>query len=76
MMFSEYFQVGDLVYASADLLSDGHVPDTAAGDILVPKHTRGMVIEIGHVYLVRFEGADRELGPALGCLKEELTQRV
>jgi hypothetical protein len=84
MMFSEYFQVGDLVYASADLLSDGHVPDTADGDMLVPKHTRGMVVEIGHVesrpdtniYLVRFEGADRELGPALGCLKEELTQRV
>ena len=82
-MFSERFQQGDLVYARQDLVSDGLVPETAAGDVLVPHGTRGMVVQIGSVeekpevavYLVRFEGSDGELGPALGCLTEELTQR-
>jgi nitrogen fixation protein NifZ len=82
-MFSERFQQGDLVYALRDLVSDGMVPETQAGDVLVPAGTRGMVVQVGSVedhpeiavYLVRFEGSDRELGPALGCLTEELTQR-
>jgi nitrogen fixation protein NifZ len=83
MMFSERFQAGDLVYAQHDLVSDGLVPDTQAGEVLVPHGARGMVIQVGNledhpeisVYMVRFEGADGDLGPALGCLTEELTQR-
>lgn len=83
-MFSERFQQGDLVYARRALLSDGLVPETQEGDVLVPVGTRGMVIQVGSVeeqpevsvYLVRFEGADGELGPALGCLTHELTQQL
>jgi len=84
MIFSEKFQSGDLVYAAEDLLSDGHVPETTEGQVLVPKGTRGMIVQIGHVesepdtpvYLVRFEGSDRELGPPLGCMTTELTQTL
>ncbi len=83
-MFEERFQTGDLVYATTNLLSDGHVPGKADGDILVPRGTRGMVVQVGHVeaspeiavYLVRFEDADRRLGDPLGCLVNELTQEL
>lgn len=83
-MYSERFHQGDLVYALRNLVSDGHVPDTQAGDMLVPAATRGMVVQVGTiedhpeiaVYLVRFEGTDGALGPALGCLTEEQTQCV
>jgi len=83
-MFAERFQEGDLVYALDDLFSDGAIPDTAEGDLLAPKGTRGMVVRVGHletepevpVYLVRFEDPSGELGPPLGCVTEELTQQL
>ena len=42
----------------------------------------GVIVHIGHVaaderveiYLVRFEGADGNLGVPIGCLLEEITQ--
>jgi len=84
MIFMERFQEGDLVYARQDLHSDGEVPGTDEGERLVHEGTRGMVVKVGHVeaepettvYLVRFEGVDRELGPPIGCLTEDLTQRI
>ena len=77
------FHEGDLVFTRSDLFNDdNHVPDAAPGELLVPAGTRGMIVNKGHVeanpeikiYLVRFEGTDKELGPPLGCLVEELTQ--
>lgn len=83
-MFEERFEPGDMVYARGDLLSDGHVPGTHDGEVLVPRGARGMVVQVGHVetspevrvYLVRFEDDKRELGDALGCLADELTQQT
>lgn len=83
MHFAEHFQEGDMVYANTDLLSDGQVPGTQEGELLARRGTRGMVVKVGYieaspevdVYLVRFEDEQQELGPVLGCLGTELTQR-
>lgn len=83
MNFAEHFQEGDLVYANTDLLSDGQVPGTQEGQLLARRGTRGMVVKVGYieaspevdVYLVRFEDEEAQLGPVLGCLGTELTQR-
>jgi nitrogen fixation protein NifZ len=83
MLSTDHFQAGDLVFSRDDLFNDdGGIPDAAPGELLVPAGTRGMVVNAGHVeaspeikiYLVRFEGADKELGPPVGCLVDELTQ--
>ena len=84
MIFQERFQSGDLVYAARDLASDGEVPGTAEGEVLVPAGTRGMVVRVGHlenqpetsIYLVQFEDNEKNLGSPLGCLTEEITQRL
>lgn len=82
MIFQERFQHGDLVYAAKDLQSDGQIPGTAEGEVLVPAGTRGVIVRVGHlqtqpntaVYLVQFEGRDKNLGSPLGCLTDEITQ--
>ncbi|HEY6876854.1 MAG TPA: nitrogen fixation protein NifZ [Polyangiales bacterium] len=77
------YQEGDLVFSACDLFNDdGAIPDAASGELLAPAGARGMVVRAGYVeaqpelkvYLVRFEGADKELGPPVGCLADELTQ--
>jgi len=82
-MRTSLIQPGDLVFTRDDLFNDdGGVPDAEPGALLVPAGTRGMVVKIGHaeaqpetaIYLVQFEGTDKELGPPLGCLADELTQ--
>ncbi|MGK3993547.1 nitrogen fixation protein NifZ [Sorangium sp. So ce1024] len=81
-MLAPHFQLGDLVFSRYDLFNDGGIPDAAPGALLAAAGTRGVVVKTGHVeaqpeiaiYLVRFEGADKELGPPVGCLAEELTQ--
>lgn len=82
MIFEERFVAGDLVYAARELCSDGHIPGTTEGEVLVPAGTRGMVMRVGHlenqpdsvIYLVCFEDEQKELGSPLGCLPHELTQ--
>ena len=82
MFFNEKFHMGDLVHAKSDLHSDGHIPNTREGELIVPKGRRGVVIRIGHaehdpsvdIYLVQFENEQRELGPIIGCLASELMQ--
>lgn len=83
-MFSERFQTGDMVFARHDLHSDGQVPDTQEGELLVAEGARGMVIRVGTlesqpetaIYLVRFEDAAGDLGAPLGCLTDEITHAI
>ena len=83
-MFAENFLQGDMVYAQRDLLSDGQIPGTLDGQLLVPTGTRGVVVRVGHleaepevaVYMVCFEDGEGKLGEPLGCTTEELTQKA
>jgi nitrogen fixation protein NifZ len=78
----ENFGIGEIVFSRQLLVNDGGIPDVAPDAILATPGGRGVVINHGHVeadldqeiYLVRFEGANGELGPPVGCLPEELTQ--
>jgi len=80
----ERYIVGDCVYAREAIENDGGMPDLAPGARLAGPGTRGIVVQVGHpeadpkqtVYAVRFERADGELGPVVGCLPEELTQEA
>jgi nitrogen fixation protein NifZ len=74
--------MGDLVFARLDLHNDGGVPEVDTHALLAAAGTRGVVVRTGSVqarpelriYIVRFEGPDKVLGPPVGCLEEELTQ--
>jgi nitrogen fixation protein NifZ len=83
MLSTQALQPGDLVYSRCDLFNDdGAIPDVAAGALLVPTGARGVIVKSGYaevnpefkIYLVRFEGEDKELGLPIGCLADELTQ--
>jgi nitrogen fixation protein NifZ len=81
-MNSRGYQVGDLVFSRLDIHNDGGVPDVEEQAVLAAAGTRGVVVRTGsaqarpdvRIYLVRFEGPDKLLGPPVGCLDEELTQ--
>lgn len=83
-MKSEEIQPGDIVYATATITNDGSLPDTPDGAILAEAGCRGVLINTGHLeedprqelFLVRFEDADKNLGPAIGCWPEELRREV
>ena len=74
--------VGDCVYARELIRNDGGIPGLAPDAIVANAGGRGVVAQVGHpeaeprqtIYAVRFEDADGNLGPAVGCLPEELTQ--
>lgn len=78
------YDIGDLVYATGEIVNDGGIPGLAADALLAGPGTRGVVVNRGHVeaapeqeiYLVRFEGEAGNLGPPVGCLPEELTQEA
>ena len=66
------YDIGDMVFATEDILNDGGMPgvDEAEG-LIAPAGARGVVVHYGHsevdpsreIYLVRFEtGADGSLG--------------
>jgi nitrogen fixation protein NifZ len=83
MLSTQDFQPGDLVYSRYELFNDdGAIPDVAPGALLVPTGARGVIVKSGYaeanpefkIYLVRFEGEDKELGLPVGCLRDELTQ--
>ena len=77
-------QPGDMVFAAADLFSDGEIPGYAEGALVVKAGTRGVLINTGHYeeypdvefYLVQFEDDSGTLGLSLGCWAEELTVRL
>lgn len=76
--------VGDCVYARELIRNDGGMPGLAPDAIVASAGTRGVVAQVGHpeaeprqtIYAVRFEDADGNLGPAVGCLPEDLTQEL
>lgn len=85
-MIATQYQVGDMVFASEDILNDGGMPgmDDDEG-VIAPAGTRGVVVHYGvaeldeseKIYLVQFEtGPNGELGLPVGCLADELTQAV
>jgi len=77
-------QSGDIIYAAAEIRNDGGIPELEPEAVLAVPGTRGMLVNIGHVeedpntliYLVRFEDAEKNLGPAVGCLAEEVTDQL
>jgi nitrogen fixation protein NifZ len=81
-MVAPRYSVGDLVFSRTDIHNDGGVPDADDGALLARAGTRGIVVRVGptrprqdsRIYLVKFEGADNTLGPAVGCLEDELTE--
>ena len=77
------FNIGEIVFSREAIINDGDaIPDVAEDALLAPAGALGVVVHIGFVeadeaveiYLVRFENADKVLGPPVGCLVEELTQ--
>jgi nitrogen fixation protein NifZ len=76
------YETGDLVFSHGDLFNDGGIPDVASGALLAARGARGVVVRVGHaearpevrIYLVRFENEEKDLGPPIGCLGEELTR--
>jgi nitrogen fixation protein NifZ len=76
----QQLQPGDRIYAHGEIRSDGSIPGLAADAVLAAPGTRGVIINIGHLeedparelYLVRFEDAQLDLGPPVGCWPEEL----
>lgn len=83
-MSLQELQPGDMVYAATDIVSDGDIPNMAQGDTIASAGTLGVIINTGHleeqpdqeIYLVRFQDTDKELGPAVGCWPEELTDQA
>lgn len=81
MMTVEDLDEGDVVYAKADVFNDGSFPEAEEDAKLVAAGARGVIVRKGHseeqpersVFLVRFEDANQELGPPLGCWAEELS---
>jgi nitrogen fixation protein NifZ len=82
MAMSEAYEIGDVIYAKETMVNDGGIPEVAPDAILATPGRRGVVVNFGHVeaapemeiYLVRFENAEGDLGPPVGCLPDELTQ--
>ena len=80
----EQLQPGDIIYAASDILNDGSIPDMPEGQLIAASGCRGVLINTGHleeneaqsIYLVRFENDNSELGPAIGCWPQELTDKV
>jgi nitrogen fixation protein NifZ len=80
MINVETLEEGDMVYAAIDLRNDGGLEDIDEDALLAPAGTRGVIVRIGHlqenearaVFLVRFEDAEKNLGPPIGCFAEEL----
>ena len=70
---------GDVVYAATEIRNDGGIPDIPADAKLAAAGARGVIVNIGHLeedpqrnpFLVRFDDADRNLGPPTGCWEEE-----
>lgn len=76
----ESLMEGDMVYAATAIYNDGGLPEVAEDALLAAAGARGVLVRKGHleedetrgVFLVRFEDADRNLGPPIGCYAEEL----
>ena len=75
---------GDIVFAAGDLVNDGSHPEYEENATMVPRGTRGVVVQAGYtqlppereILLVRFEDEKGELGAPIGCWPEEVTQQT
>ena len=80
-MTLENLQPGDMIFAATDIYNDGSVPELAENTRLASTGTRGVLINTGHLeeqpsiklFLVRFEDANNELGPPIGCWPDEIS---
>jgi nitrogen fixation protein NifZ len=80
MVSVESLEDGDVVYAAVDFFNDGGIPDLAEDALLAAVGTRGVIVRKGHleddpeqtIFLVRFEDADKNLGPPVGAWPDEL----
>ena len=80
MVNQESIAEGDVVYAATAIYNDGGLEDVAENALLAAAGTRGVLVRKGHleedetrsVFLVRFEDAEKNLGPPIGCYAEEL----
>ena len=76
------YLAGDVVYCLAAIHNDGGIPNAAPDALIARAGSRGVVVQVGRaeadprrtVYAIRFEDERGELGPAVGCLPDELTQ--
>jgi nitrogen fixation protein NifZ len=76
----EALEEGDVVYAATALYNDGGLEGIAENALLAAAGARGGLVRKGHleedetrsVFLVRFEDAEKNLGPPIGCYAEEL----
>lgn len=76
----EDLDLGDVVYASRNIVDDGSMPDSEEGEVLATEGARGVIVMKGHVeedpaltvFLVRFEDKELNLGRPIGCWTEDL----
>jgi len=81
-MALENLQPGDMVFATTDIYNDGSVPELPEHTQFASAGSRGVLINTGHLeeqpsqqlFLVRFEDANNELGPPVGCWPDELSE--
>ena len=81
-MTLENLQPGDMVFAATDIFNDGSVPELPEETQFAKTGSRGVLINTGHLeeqpdkvlFLVRFEDNNKELGPAVGCWPDELSE--
>ena len=81
-MTLDNLQPGDMVFATTNIYNDGSVPEFPDNTQFATTGTRGVLINTGHLedqpgkilFLVRFENADLELGPPVGCWADELSE--
>jgi nitrogen fixation protein NifZ len=76
----ENLKPGDMIYAATDVFNDGSLPGVETDARIAVAGARGVLINTGHLeespetllYLVRFEDANMELGPAVACFADEV----
>ncbi|MGZ5051855.1 MAG: nitrogen fixation protein NifZ [Methylobacter sp.] len=76
----EDLDLGDVVYAAHAIVDDGSMPEGEEGTLLAEEGARGVIVMKGHieedpsrhVFLVRFEDRELNLGPPIGCWVDDL----
>ncbi|MGZ8217105.1 nitrogen fixation protein NifZ [Methylomagnum sp.] len=80
MVNVESLEDGDIVYAAVPFHNDGSIPGLEEDALLAAEGSRGVIVARGHlednpdqsILLVRFEDAEKNLGPPIGAWPEEL----
>lgn len=76
----ENLKPGDMIYAATDVFNDGSLPGVEANARIAVAGARGVLVNTGHLeespetllFLVRFEDANMDLGPAVACFADEI----